>query len=283
MKTLFGAVVRDVSMVLVLAFATLSLAAVLPHAALAQRSEAEAQAGSKTITIFAAASLKTALDAAVSAYEAAHGVEAVVSYAASSALAKQIEHGAPADIFISADLDWMDYLTKAGEINAATRVNVFGNRLVLVAPAASTIDLKIEKGFALADALGDGRLAVGNIQSVPAGKYAKAALDNLGVFASVEGKLAEAENVRAALALVARGEAPLGIVYRTDAVADPAVKIAGEFPAESHPPIIYPVAVTASSTHVEESVAVIAYLTSPDGRAHLQRHIDIEALLAMAR
>jgi molybdate transport system substrate-binding protein len=188
------------------------------------------------VTVFAAASLKTALDAVNTACAAEVGEQATVSYAASSALARQIEEGAPADIFMSADLDWMKYLADRNLIKAETETKLLGNSIVLVAPADSKTQAKVEKGFDLAGMLGDGRLAMANVAAVPAGKYGKAALESLGVWASVEGKVAQAENVRAALALVSTGEAPLGIVYATDAAADPKVRI------------VYPVAQTTDST-----------------------------------
>jgi len=200
------------------------------------------------VTIFAAASLKNALDAVNAACEADVGEQATISYAASSALAKQIEEGAPADVFMSADLDWMKYLADKNLIKTDTEVKLLGNRIVLVAPADSKAEAKIEKGFDLAGLLGDGRLAMANVAAVPAGKYGKAALQSLGVWASVEGKVAQAENVRAALALVSTGEAPFGIVYKTDAAADPNVRVVAIFPENSHPPIVYPVAQTAEST-----------------------------------
>lgn len=211
--------------------------------------------------VFAAASLKNALDNIIAQYKAETGKAVAASYAASSALARQIEQGAPADIFMSADLNWMDYLQEKNLIKVDSRVSLLGNRLVLIAPADSNTHVEIGKGFALADLLGDGRLAVGEVTSVPAGRYAKAALESLGVWASVEPKLAPAENVRAAMALVARGEAPLGIVYETDAVADPTVKVVGFFPEDSHPPIVYPVALTAASTH-PDAPAFLAYVRS---------------------
>lgn len=220
-----------------------------------------------TTTIFAAASLKTALDSAASAYEKSTGNKVVVSYAASSALAKQIEQGAPADIFISADLDWMNYVDKAKLIKDGTRFNMLGNRLVLIAPKSSTASLKIEPGFDLAAALGDGRLAMAGVKSVPAGKYGAAALKKLGVWDAIEPKVAQAENVRAALALVAQGETPFGIVYETDAVAEPKVKIVGVFPEDSHPPIIYPIAVMAGAKNAGAAEAFIAYLKTPEGQA----------------
>lgn len=208
------------------------------------------------VTVFAAASLKNALDAANAAWQAETGNETTVSYAASSALAKQIEAAAPADLFISADLAWMDYVAEKKLIRDDTRSNLLGNRIVLVAPkdAAKAVDIK--DGFDLAGFVGDGKLAMGAVDSVPAGKYGKAALEKLGVWSSVESKVAGAESVRAALALVSRGEAPYGIVYETDAAADPGVTIVGTFPEDSHPPIIYPVAILAES----RSPAAAAYL-----------------------
>lgn len=208
------------------------------------------------VTVFAAASLKNALDAANAAWQAETGNETAVSYAASSALAKQIEAAAPADLFISADLAWMDYVAEKKLIKDETRSNLLGNRIVLVAPkdAAKAVDIK--EGFDLAGLVGDGKLAMGAVDSVPAGKYGKAALEKLGVWPSVESKVAGAESVRAALALVSRGEAPYGIVYETDAAADPGVAIVGTFPEDSHPPIIYPVAILVES----RSPAAAAYL-----------------------
>jgi molybdate transport system substrate-binding protein len=203
------------------------------------------------VIVFAAASLKNALDAVNAACEADVGEAATVSYAASSALAKQIEEGAPADVFMSADLDWMKYLSDRNLIKADTETQLLGNGIVLVAPADSEVKATIAVNFDLAGLLGDGRLAMGDVKAVPAGKYGKAALESLGVWASVEGKVAQAENVRAALALVSTGEAPLGIVYKTDAVADPKVKVVGAFPQSSHPPIVYPVAQTAGSKNAE--------------------------------
>jgi len=199
------------------------------------------------LTVFAAASLKNALDAVNAACEEQVGGKATVSFAASSALAKQIEEGAPADIFISADLDWMKYLSERKLIRPDTETHLLGNRIVLIAPADSSAATEIAKGFDLAGLLGDGKLAMANVDSVPAGKYGKAALETLGVWGSVEGRVAQAENVRAALALVSTGEAQLGIVYQTDAKADSKVKVVGVFPEDSHPPIVYPVAQTAES------------------------------------
>lgn len=219
------------------------------------------------VTVFAAASLKNALDDAVAAYHAKTGKEIAVSYAASSALAKQIEAGAPADLFASADLDWMDYLAKKDLIQPASRVTLLGNTLVLVAPKDSTAAIEINPGFALAEALGtDGKLAMGTVASVPAGKYGKAALEKLGVWAAVEPHVAQADNVRAALAFVAKGEAPFGIVYGTDAHAEPAVRVVGVFPEDSHPPIVYPLALTKSGTGADAK-AFLEFLLSPEAKA----------------
>src|SRR6516165_8474074 len=200
------------------------------------------------ITVFAAASLKNALDDATKIYEAKTGDKVVVKYAASSTLALQIEEGLPADVFFSADLDWMDYLEQRKFIDPASRHTLLGNTLVLVAPKDSTVSLVIEKNFPLVQALGtDGKLAMASVDTVPAGKYGKAALTYLGVWDAVAPRVAQAENVRAALAFVARGETPLGIVYGTDAKSEPAVKVVGMFPEDSHPKVLYPVALTASA------------------------------------
>ena len=219
--------------------------------------------------VFAAASLKEALDGAVEDYwaQTGHGVE--VSYAASSALAKQIEQGAPAGLFLSADVEWMEYLAQRELIEAGSRTILLGNELVLIAPASYRGSLEIAPGFDLARSLADGRLAIGATASVPVGKYAMAALKSLGVWDSVSEKLAETENTRAALALVSRGEAPFGIVYATDAKADPGVRVVGTFPADSHPPILYPVALTADADR--ESREFLNYLTSEKARGAFER------------
>lgn len=218
------------------------------------------------VTVFAAASLKNALDAVATAWKTETGNEVTISYAGSSVLAKQIEQGAPAAIFVSADLDWMDYLDKRHLVDAGTRKNLLGNRLVLVAPKASTVALDIAPGFDLAGALQGGRLAMADTSSVPAGKYGKAALVKLGVWKSVESRVAQAENVRAALAFVARGETPLGIVYRTDAIAEPAVRIVGTFPDETHAPIVYPAALVAGAAS-PGATAFFNYLSTPAATA----------------
>ncbi|MBV8979066.1 MAG: molybdate ABC transporter substrate-binding protein [Alphaproteobacteria bacterium] len=194
------------------------------------------------VTVFAAASLSDALTAAGDAYAAKGGGRAVFSFAASSTLARQIAASGGADIFISADRDWMDELDRKGLIDSASRKDLLGNRLVLVAPADLAIKLKIAPHFALAQAVGKGRLALADPASVPAGRYARAALSALGVWDAVADKLAPAENVRVALAYVARGEAPLGIVYATDAIADRRVRIVDTFAQSTHPPIVYPIA-----------------------------------------
>jgi len=201
-----------------------------------------------SVVVFAAASLKNALDEISSAWTLKFGAPIKISYAASNTLAKQIEEGAPADLFISADLDWMDYIEKKNLVKVGTRINLLGNSIVLIASKDwNKNNINIVPNFPLVELLGDGRLALANTASVPAGKYAKAALENLGVWSSVSHRLAEAENVSAALAFVARGESPLGIGYITDAMTEPSLKIVGTFPPDSHPPIVYPAAITASS------------------------------------
>jgi molybdate transport system substrate-binding protein len=194
------------------------------------------------VTVFAAASLKEAMDEQARRFKASSGNKVTVSYGA-----KQIESGAPADLFISADLDWMDYLDKSKLLRPNTQSNLLGNALVLIAPASSATTLKIAPGFQLVAALGSEKLAMANPDSVPAGKYGKAALENLGVWKAVEKKVARAETVRAALVLVSRGEAPFGIVYKTDALADKGVRVVDTFPANTHPAIVYPIAIVASS------------------------------------
>ena len=223
---------------------------------------AQQRGSDKPALVFAAASLKNALDAAAADFKSDTGHTVVISYAASSALARQIESGAPADIFISADLDWMDWLQQRMLIDAPSRETLLRNNLVLVAPADSKADFKIAPGANLGAALGDGRLAVGEVNSVPAGKYAKEALEKLGMWQGVAAKLAPTSDVRVALNLVARGEAPYGIVYSTDAAAEPRVKIVDMFPASSHPPILYPAALTATGKKAE-ATEFLKYLRSP--------------------
>ena len=218
------------------------------------------------INVFAAVRLKNALDAVNISWKSDTSKEAVLSYAASNALAKQIEAGAPADVYVSADLTWMKYLTDKGLIVQGSNVQLLGNQIILIAPKDSKVDLKIESGFKLADAVGTGKLAMANVDSVPAGKYGKAALEKLGVWISVKGKVAQTENVRAALRLVELGEAPLGIVYATDAKADADVKVVGTFPSDSHPPIIYPAGLVASSK-TPDAAEFLKYLQSDKAKA----------------
>lgn len=241
--------------------AVASFAACLPLPAIA----------SGKVTVFAAASLKNTLDEVSAAWAAETGKQTANSYAASSALAKQIESGAPADIFISADLDWMKYLADGKLIAAGTEVMLLGNALVLVAPASTTDSITIAPGFDLAGLLKGGRLAVADVKAVPAGKYAKAALQALGAWQGVENSLAQAENVRAALKLVATGEAPAGIVYQTDAREDENVRVLGTFPADSHPPIIYPAAQLAASKNADAG-AFLQFLQSPTAQRIFQAH-----------
>jgi molybdate transport system substrate-binding protein len=232
--------------------------------------EPPARAQSGDVLVFAAASLKNALDDVAAQWQRDSGKKVTISYAASNMLIKQIEQGAPADIFVSADLDWMDYGQQKDLIKPDTRSNLLGNRLVLVAPKDSNLGTTIAPGFNLAALLKDGRLAMASVDAVPAGKYGKAALEKLGAWDGVKDKVAQAENVRATLLLVSRGEAPLGIVYQTDAAADPGVKIIGTFPENSHPPIIYPIALTKTSTNADAK-AFLAYVHSPAARAAFEK------------
>jgi molybdate transport system substrate-binding protein len=229
-----------------------------------------ARAQDRDLLVFGAASLKNALDDADAQYQREAGHKVVVSYGASSALAKQIEGGAPADIFISADLDWMDYVAQHKLIKPDTRFNLLGNKLVLIAPADSTVNLTIGPNFPLAQALGNNRLAMADPAAVPAGKYGKAALEALGVWSSVASKIAPAQDVRATLLLVSRGEAPLGIVYQTDAAADKGVRIVGAFPEQTHPPIIYPIAVTSASIN-PGAAAYVGFLKSPAAKPAFEK------------
>jgi molybdate transport system substrate-binding protein len=232
----------------------------------------QALTAQEQITVFAAASLKNALDDTNTAFTKATGIKVVTSYEASSALARQIEQGALADVLISADLRWMDYLAERKLINSDSRTNLLGNKLVLIAPADSKLDhVTIGQGFDIARLAGDGRIAVADVKAVPAGLYAKAALEKLGAWAAAEPKLAQAENVRATLAFVARGETPVGIVYETDAKIEPKVKIIGAFPDNSYPPVTYPVAATADikKTGVEK---YFNFLRTPAAKAIFERY-----------
>ena len=230
---------------------------------------ARAQGGG--MVVFAAASLKTALDEIAATWAKDTGKSAPrLSYAASSALARQMEQGAPADLFISADLDWMDYAAGKNLIKADTRFNLLGNKIVLIAPRDSKTTIDVKQGFDLAKALAGGKLSMGNVDAVPAGKYGKAALEKLGAWTAVKDSIAQAENVRAALVLVARGEAPLGIVYGTDAAAEPGVKIVATFPADSHPPITYPAALARESKNADAS-SFLDFLRSAKARAVFEK------------
>ncbi len=205
------------------------------------------------------------------AYAAKAGGKVAASYAASSALARQLEQGAPADVFGSADLEWMDYAVRNKAIDDATRINLLGNRLVLIAPKTSAIgDVAIGPGFDLAALAGDGRIATGDVASVPVGKYARAALESLGAWPAAERKFAMTENVRAALTLVARQEAALGIVYETDAKVEPGVKIVGRFPADSHPPIVYPFAAVTGAKG--PAADYLAFLKSSAAKTIFERY-----------
>jgi len=229
-------------------------------------------AAQEQITVFAAASLKNALDDTNAAFTKATGVKVVASYEASSALAKQIEQGAPADVFISADLRWMDYATEHKLIKPDSRVNLLGHKLVLIAGQDSKLDkVEIAKGFDIAKLAGDGRIAVADVKAVPAGLYAKAALEKLGTWKAAELKLAMAQNVRATLAFVARDETPIGIVYETDAKIEPKVKIVGAFPDSSYPPVTYPMAATADSKKAGVS-GYLAFLRSKEAKAIFEKY-----------
>ena len=221
------------------------------------------------VTVFTAASLTDSVKAAAAAYKAKTGIDVTLSFGASSTLARQIEQGARADLFLSADSDWMDYLQKKSLIANASRKNLVGNRLVLIAGPGAKPPPKIAPHFNLAGALGDRRLALADPASVPAGKYAKAALTALGVWDQLAPKLVQAENVRVALEYVARGEAPYGIVYATDAKAAPAVRMVGTFPQDSHAPIVYPAALTRTAS--PGAKAFLDFLGSAQARAIFEK------------
>ncbi|MCC1482498.1 molybdate ABC transporter substrate-binding protein [Roseibaca sp. Y0-43] len=227
-------------------------------------------AQAEEVTVFAAASMANAMADIETGFEAASGHDLIVSLAGSSQLARQIQQGAPADIFISANTDWMDVLERDGLLEPDTRTDLLGNTLVLVAHGPDLAPVQIGPELDLAGLLGQGRLAMALVDAVPAGIYGKAALENLGLWSSVQAQVAQADNVRAALAFVSIGEAPLGIVYATDAAAAPDVSIIGTFPAGSHPPIIYPVADLANRDTLAEA-AFMEYLRGPDARAAFER------------
>lgn len=232
---------------------------------------APARAGAETVTVFAAASLKNALDEVAEGFAETGGGLVVISYAASSALARQIQQGAPVDVFISASPQWMDLLERDGLIAPGSRFDLLGNRLTLIAHGGpSQSPLAIAPGMDLAGLLGGDRLAMALVDAAPAGIYGKAALQSLGVWDAVAPKVAQTDNVRAALALVVRGEAPFGIVYATDAAAAQGVAVLGEFPAETHPPIVYPAAQIAARGRGGD--AFLAYLRDPAAHAVFKRH-----------
>jgi molybdate transport system substrate-binding protein len=230
-----------------------------------------ARAQSAAPVVLAAASLQEALGEAADAWARQRHPRPVLSFAGSSALARQVEAGAPADLFISADEAWMDHIDQRGLLASGSRRVIAGNRLVLIAPLDSPVTLRIAKGFPLARALGAGRLAMADPAAVPAGRYGRAALEALGVWAVVEPRVVRSENVRAALALVERGEAPLGIVYATDAAASRKVRVVGVFPASSHPPIRYPAA-QLKTAKAKDASAFLAFLGSRQARVILARH-----------
>ncbi len=223
------------------------------------------------VTVFAAASLKNALDEVGQSWSAQSRAKVLLSYAASSALARQIEKGSPADLFISADLEWMDYLAQRKLVTETTRVNLLRNELVLIAPKDAKISVELKSGLKLGDLLGNDRLSMADPDSVPAGKYGKAALEALGLWPQVAGKIIRADNVRTALNFVARAEAPLGIVYRTDAAAEPKVRIVAAFAANTHPPIVYPAALLADSKNAE-AAAFFSYLKSNAAAGIFRKH-----------
>lgn len=253
--------VKMASLALVAAFLSLNIPQVRAEAPAASADKAS---GAKTVTVFAAASMKNALEEAAAAYKKKTGVEVKISLASSMALAKQIESGAPADIFASADTASADYLSSQGLLKAETRTNLLGNSLVMIAPKVAGIKkLALDKA-SIMNALGEsGRMAIGDPASVPAGKYAKAAFQKLDLWNDLESRFALTENVRAALTFVARDEAPLGVVYQTDANSDPKVVVVATFPASSHPPIVYPIALTASTTN-PEAAQLLSYLKGPE-------------------
>lgn len=254
---MFTSMLKKLSLVLGL----MALVATAPQPAQAQ----------ETLTVFAAASMKNALDDINAAFTKTTGIKVTASYAASSALARQLESGAPADVYISADLKWMDYVGDKKLIKADSRHNLLGNRLVLIAGKDSKIgSITIEPGFDIAKLAGDGRIAVADVKAVPAGLYAKAALEKLGAWTKAEPKLAMAENVRATLAFVARGETPIGIVYETDAKVETNVKIIGTFPHGSHPPVTYPMAATANAK--PDAAKYLAFLRGSDAKAIFEKY-----------
>lgn len=218
------------------------------------------------VSVFAAASTRTALDRIAAEFSARTGQSVTPVYAGSNLLARQIIEGAPADIFLSAAPEWMDEVERQGLVQPGTRRDLLGNRLVLVSADPDAPEVIIDEELDLSGLLGDGRLAMGLVDAVPAGQYGKAALTGLGLWEGVADRVAQADNVRAALALVALGEAPLGIVYASDAAAEPAVRVIGQFPADSHPPITYPVALLTGAGDAADR-DFLAALSSPGAQA----------------
>ncbi|MEZ5713766.1 MAG: molybdate ABC transporter substrate-binding protein [Paracoccaceae bacterium] len=243
----------------------------LPLAAAFAAVLAPAAALADDITVFAAASLKNALGDIAPKFEEATGHHLVISLAGSSALARQIEQGAPADVFISANPGWMDHLEEAGLVAEGTRRDLLRNSIVLIAHDAPATPVTLSADLDLDSLLGeDGKLAMALVEAVPAGIYGKAALEHLGLWGAAAPRVAQADNVRAALALVALGEAPYGIVYATDAHAEPKVSVVAEFPADSHPPIVYPAAILAGHES-EAASALLSYLDGPAARLEFER------------
>jgi molybdate transport system substrate-binding protein len=250
-----------------LSFATL-MTLFLPPAFAADEKKPE-------LLVFAAASLTNVLGELTTAWQSTSGVHVKTSFAASSVLARQIEAGGKADVFISADQEWMDYLQSRALIDTSSRRDLVGNRLVLIAPADSRIELKIAPGFPLAAALGGGRLSTGDPDIVPVGRYARSALVSLGLWDEIQDRLVRADNVRSAMMLVSRGEAPLGIVYTTDALVDPKVRIVDTFPENTHAPITYPGAVTKGSRG--PAADFLLFLASPQARETWQKFGFLES------
>lgn len=250
-----------------LAILLVVLALLIGSAAWLMRSKSEPE---RAPVVLAAASLQESLEAAARAWTAKGHAKPVLSFAGTSALARQVEAGAPADLFISADEEWMDTLAGKHLIQAESRATMAGNRLVLIAPARSTAELALRMDAPIARLLGTGRLALADPEGVPAGRYAKQALSQLGMWDQVAGRIAAGDNVRAALSLVAQGEAPLGIVYATDAKAEPKVRVVATFPAGSHPPIRYPLALLKTSQS-PDAQALRSFLLSPEAQGILRR------------
>lgn len=227
--------------------------------------------GNHRLLVFAAASLREAVGAVIESYGTQYDTRVLASYASSSTLARQITQGAEADVYISANPQWMDYLSERDAIAKHSRRNLLGNELVLITQRRSTLEAEITDGFDLRGLLGKGYLAMGDPAHVPAGRYGQAALESLGVWKSVADRIARADNVRAALALVAHGEAPFGIVYRSDAVADDRVRVVDSFPCKVYPPIIYPVARVSGSNHPAADT-FLEFLQTPEAADTFRRY-----------